>query len=65
MHYQKQNYSFSLGEYPMYSLAEAREMCNEKRKDVREGKVNDDTETVEGRKAFGEVALEWCTRQEL
>lgn len=61
---QRKHHRFSLGEYPMISLAEARAKRDEMKKAVKENRLDEINKASASKVMFGDIALKWCEKQE-
>jgi integrase len=61
---QRKHHRFSLGEYPMVSLAEARAKRDEMKKAVKEDRLDELNKASASKVLFGDIALRWCQLQE-
>ena len=61
---QRKHHRFSLGEYPLISLAEARAKRDEMKKAVKEERLSEFNKASASKAIFGDIALKWCEKQE-
>lgn len=61
---QRKHHRFSLGEYPLVSLAEARSKRDEMKKAVKENRLDEINKASASKVMFGDIALKWCEKQE-
>ena len=61
---QRKHHRFSLGEYPLVSLAEARTKRDEMKKAVRYGQLDDIKKDPSSKVLFGDIALKWVQKKE-
>lgn len=61
---QRKHHRFSLGEYPLISLAEARAKRDEIKKTVRYGQLDDINKPSSSKALFGDIALMWVKKKE-
>ena len=61
---QRKHHRFSLGEYPLISLAEARAKRDEMKRAVKEDRLNELNKASASKVLFGDIALRWCQLQE-
>lgn len=61
---QRKHHRFSLGEYPLISLAEARSKRDDMKKAVKEDRLDDVNKSSASKVLFGDIALRWCQLQE-
>lgn len=61
---ERKHHRFSLGEYPLVSLAEARSKRDEMKKAVKENRLDEINKASASKVMFGDIALKWCEKQE-
>ena len=61
---ERKHHRFSLGEYPLVSLAEARSKRDDMKKAVKEDRLDDVNKSSASKVLFGDIALRWCQLQE-
>lgn len=61
---ERKHHRFSLGEYPLISLADARAKRDEMKRAVKEDRISELNKASASKVLFGDIALRWCQLQE-